>query len=140
MRTPRSVVSPASLTRGGVLTNVDTGGSGRNRQADEQQRAAERIAVLADVAQLVNQIEEREQAQQRDEDQQRRVENFAPDVTRERLHARAGRRWNSPVTDNRFQNRTTTPAIAIVWMRMSPPGIDSFPCAMTLWTRLRQLL
>ncbi len=111
-----------------------------NRQADEQQRAPERVAVLADVAELVDQVEEREQAQQRDEDQNGRVENLAADVARERFHARARRRWNIPVTDKRFQNRMTTAAIARVWMRSSPPVIESRPCAMTLCTRLRQLL
>jgi hypothetical protein len=59
----------------------------RQTQADEHQGAAERVAILADIAQLVNQVEKREKAQQRDEDQQRRVEHLASDVAGESLHA-----------------------------------------------------
>ena len=41
-------------------------------QRDEEQRGRQRVAAAADVAQLVDQVEEREQHHQRDEDQQDR--------------------------------------------------------------------
>ena len=106
----------------------------------KSKRAAKRIAVLADVAELVDKVEEREQQQQRDEDEHRREQHFAADVARERLHECASRRRNSPPIESRFQNRSTITTAAMLWIRINPASIDKRPCAMKLCTMLRQLL
>jgi len=56
-------------------------------QRDEEQRCGERVTAAPDVAQLVDQVEEREQHDERAEDQHDRREYLASDVAGQRLHA-----------------------------------------------------
>ena len=62
----------------------------RHLQHDEQERRGDRVVRLAHVAQLVDQVEEREQHHQRAEDQHDRRQHLAADVAGQRGHAAAG--------------------------------------------------
>src|SRR6185295_11188978 len=96
----------------------------RQLQRDEEDRGGERVAAAPDVAELVDQVEEREQHDERAEDQQDRRENLSADVAGQRLHAGAAlgalsRRSTPKSLSSRPKSSSTTP-IAIACGSRSP--------------------
>ena len=71
-----------------------------------------------------------------------RLCNFVIVVAGERAHGKVDvvAQMQAPTATDTAEAATSTPAMATEWMRSSPPGIDSRPWAMTLWTMFRQLL